>query len=163
MTSVAQRKASAKYDRNHTRSILFKFNTTSDADILAKLDEVGNKQGYIKELIRENICGKKEVLSVDAIGLMVLPVVQKYGINKVTLFGSYARGEATAGSDIDLLIECDKIRNMEDYLGLQEGLKKARNVDIVMADALEADNTRSAKRLREHIERDKVIIYERIE
>jgi hypothetical protein len=31
-----------------------------------------------------------------------------------------------------------------------------------MADALEADNTRSAKRLREHIERDKVIIYERI-
>jgi len=53
---------------------------------------------------------------------------------------------------------------MEDYLGLQEGLKKAigRNVDIVMADALEADNTRSAKRLREHIERDKVIIYERI-
>ena len=165
MTSVAQRKASAKYDRNHTRSILFKFNTTSDADILAKLDEVGNKQGYIKELIRENICGKKEVLSVDAIGLMVLPVVQKYGINKVTLFGSYARGEAAAGSDIDLLIECDKIRNMEDYLGLQEGLKKAigRNVDIVMADALEADNTRSAKRLREHIERDKVIIYERIE
>ena len=104
MTSVAQRKASAKYDRNHTRSILFKFNTTSDADILAKLDEVGNKQGYIKELIRENICGKKDVLSVDAIGLMVLPVVQKYGINKVTLFGSYARGDAKAESDIDLLI-----------------------------------------------------------
>ena len=74
MTTVAQRKASAKYDRNHTRSILFKFNTTSDADILAKLDEVGNKQGYIKELIRENICGKEEVLSVEAIGLMVLPL-----------------------------------------------------------------------------------------
>ena len=125
MTTVAQRKASAKYDRNHTRSILFKFNTTSDADILAKLDEVGNKQGYIKELIRENICGKEEVLSVDAIRLMVLPVVQKYGIDIVTLFGSHARGEATAGSDIDLLIECDNIRNMEDYLGLQEGLKKA--------------------------------------
>ena len=146
MTTVAQRKASAKYDRNHTRSILFKFNTTSDADILAKLDE------------------EEEVLSVEAIGLMVLPVVQKYGIDKVTLFGSYARGEATAGSDIDLLIECDNIRNMESYLGLQDSLKKAigRNVDIVMADALEADNTRSAKRLREHIERDKVIIYERI-
>lgn len=43
MTTVAQRKASAKYDRNHTRSILFKFNTTSDADILAKLDEVDRK------------------------------------------------------------------------------------------------------------------------
>lgn len=54
---------------------------------------------------------------------------------------------------------------MEDYLGLQEGLKNAigRNVDIVMADALASDNTRSAKRLKEHIERDKVIIYERVE
>ena len=165
MASAAQKKASAKYDKNHTRSILFKFNTTSDADILAKLDEVGNKQGYVKELIRENICGNKEVLSIDAIRIMILPVVLKYRINKATLFGSYARGDATAGSDIDLLIDCDSIRNMEDYLGLQEGLKKAtgRNVDIVMADALEADNTRSAKRLREHIERDKVIIYERIE
>ncbi len=165
MTTEAQRKASAKYDKNHTRSILFKFNTTSDADILAKLDEVGNKQGYIKELIRNNICGKGDVLSIDAIRLMVLPIVQRYSIDKATLFGSYARGEATAESDIDLLIECDNIRNMEDYLGLQEGLKNAigRNVDIVMADALASDNTRSAKRLKEHIERDKVIIYERVE
>ena len=165
MTTEAQRKASAKYDRDHTKSILFKFNTTSDADILAKLDEVGNKQGYIKELIRSNICGKGDVLSVDAIRLMVLPIVQRYGIDKATLFGSYARGDANAESDIDLLIECDNIRNMEDYLGLQEDFKKAigRNVDIVMADALESDNTRSAKRLKEHIERDKVIIYERIE
>ena len=165
MTTEAQRKASAKYDRDHTKSILFKFNTTSDADILAKLDEVGNKQGYIKELIRSNICGKGDVLSVDAIRLMVLPIVQRYGIDKATLFGSYARGDANAESDIDLLIECDNIRNMEDYLGLQEDFKKAigRNVDILMADALESDNTRSAKRLKEHIERDKVIIYERIE
>lgn len=165
MASEAQRKASAKYDKEHTKSILFKFNTTSDADILAKLDEVGNKQGYIKELIRNNICGKGEILSIDAIRLMVLPIVQRYGIDRATLFGSYARGDATAGSDIDLLIKCDNIRNMEDYLGLQEGLKKAigKNVDIVMADALESDNTRAAKRLREHIERDKVIIFERIE
>ena len=58
MTTEAQKKASAKYDRNHTKSILFKFNTTRDADILAKLDEVGNKQGYIKALIRADL--KKE-------------------------------------------------------------------------------------------------------
>ena len=102
--------------------------------------------------------------SIDEISRRVAPVAKRYGLPAVYLFGSYARGEATAGSDIDLLIECDNIRNMESYLGLQDSLKKAigRNVDIVMADALETDNTRSAKRLREHIERDKVIIYERI-
>ena len=165
MASEAQRKASAKYDKKHTRSILFKFNTTSDADILAKLDEVGNKQGYIKELIRDNISGKREVLSIDAIRLMILPVVQKFSIDKATLFGSYARGDARAESDVDLLIECNSINNMKDYLSLQEGLKRAigKNVDIVMTDALQSENTRAAKRLRENIERDKVIIYERIQ
>jgi hypothetical protein len=54
MATEAQRKASAKYDKEHTKSMLFKFNTTNDADILAKLDEVGNKQGYIKNLIRDS-------------------------------------------------------------------------------------------------------------
>ena len=91
MTTEAQRKASAKYDRNHTRSIMFKFNTTNDADILAKLDQVGNKQGYIKSLIRENICGNGSLLSIDAIRLLILPIAQKYGIKKAALFVSYAR------------------------------------------------------------------------
>ena len=164
MATAAQRKASAKYDKNHTRTILFKFNTASDADILAKLDEVGNKQGYIKGLIRDNIRGKKAVLSIEAIKFMILPIVQKYRINKATLFGSYARGDATSGSDIDLLIDCGSIENMDDYLSLQEGLKNAtgKNVDIVMADALLSDNSRAAKRLSEHIEKDKVVIFERV-
>ena len=85
MTTEAQRKASSKYDKEHTRAILFKFNKTNDADILAKLDEVGNKQGYIKSLIRGDIGGHRSVLSIDAIRLMILPVVQKYGIKKGSL------------------------------------------------------------------------------
>lgn len=163
MTTAAQKKASEKYDKNNTKSVFFKFNTTTDADILAKLDEVGNKQGYIKELIRENICGKESVLSIDAIRLLILPVVRKYDVTKVYLFGSYARGEASEGSDIDFLVECDSIKNMEDYLNLQENLKGVlgKNVDIVMADVLNSDNTRAAKRLISNIERDKMVIYEK--
>ena len=61
MTTVAQKKASAKYDKHHTRSVLFKFNTTNDADILARLDGSNNKQGYIKELIRNDIRGDGDV------------------------------------------------------------------------------------------------------
>jgi len=33
--------------------------------------------------------------------------------------------------------------------------------DLVMADALHADNTRAAKRLIEHIEKDYVTVYEK--
>lgn len=54
-TSTAQRKASAKYDRLQTRQIVLKLNINTDADILSKLDEVPNRQGYIKKLIRDDI------------------------------------------------------------------------------------------------------------
>lgn len=164
MTTEAQKKASAKYDRNHTKSILFKFNTTRDADILAKLDEVGNKQGYIKKLIRGDICGNDEALSIDSIRLMILPVVLKYGIERATLFGSYARGEAKEDSDVDFLIKCNGIDTMTEYLSLTDDLKTAigKNVDIVMYDALQTDRSRAAKRLRQNIEKDKVIVYEKI-
>ena len=164
MTTEAQKKASAKYDRNHTKSILFKFNTTRDADILAKLDEVGNKQGYIKKLIRGDICGNDEALSIDSIRLMILPVVLKYGIERATLFGSYARGEAKEDSDVDFLIECNGIDTMTEYLSLTDDLKTAigKNVDIVMYDALQTNRSRAAKRLRQNIEKDKVIVYEKI-
>lgn len=54
-TTKSQRDAVRKYDATHTKQIMLKFNLETDADILAKLSEVENKQGYIKRLIREDI------------------------------------------------------------------------------------------------------------
>lgn len=51
---VANR-AQQKYDATHTVRVQMKLNTTHDADILAQLECVPNKQGYIKQLIREDI------------------------------------------------------------------------------------------------------------
>lgn len=44
-----------RYDKNNTRRITLKLNLKIDADILEQLDSTGNMQGYIKELIREDI------------------------------------------------------------------------------------------------------------
>lgn len=55
MTSEAQRRAVAKYDAEHTRQIKMKLNIETDADILAWLDRQPNKQGAIKEAIRDKI------------------------------------------------------------------------------------------------------------
>lgn len=52
---TAQARASEKYDAGHTKQVKMKLNTTTDADILTKLAEVGNVQGYIKSLIREDM------------------------------------------------------------------------------------------------------------
>ena len=163
MATEAQRRASAKYDKTHTRSVIFKFNTSNDADILFKLDKVENKQGYIKELIRNDIRGAGEVLSIDAISFMIRPIIKKYDLKEVALFGSYARGEATENSDLDFLIKGKSINTMEQYAALLESFTKAtgKNVDIVMADTLDSANkTRAEQRLYDHIERDKVILYE---
>lgn len=55
MASEAQKKAQAKYDAENTVQIKLKLHKRRDADILQRLDEVGNKQGYIKDLIRADI------------------------------------------------------------------------------------------------------------
>lgn len=55
-----QKKAQAKYDAKATKQIKLKLNITSDKDILDKLDQVDNKQGYIKELIRKDIMAGDE-------------------------------------------------------------------------------------------------------
>lgn len=55
-----QKKAQMKYDAKATKQIKLKLNLTSDKDILDKLDQVDNKQGYIKELIRKDIMAGDE-------------------------------------------------------------------------------------------------------
>lgn len=55
MPSESMKKAIAKYDAKNTTKVVMKLNLKTDADILARLEAVGNKQGYIKKLIREDM------------------------------------------------------------------------------------------------------------
>lgn len=51
----AQKRAKAKYDENNTIQVKLKLNLKTDKDILEALERSGNKQGYIKELIRADL------------------------------------------------------------------------------------------------------------
>lgn len=53
--SDAQLKAQAKYDKANTVGVYLKLNKATDADIIEHLHKVSNRQGYIKELIRDDI------------------------------------------------------------------------------------------------------------
>ena len=44
-----------KHDSKNTERIYLKLNKKTDADILAHLENLENKQGYIKQLIRNDI------------------------------------------------------------------------------------------------------------
>lgn len=47
--------AQAKYDSTHCKYYSLKMNLENDADVIARLSEVESMQGYIKQLIRDDI------------------------------------------------------------------------------------------------------------
>ena len=52
---------------------------------------------------------KEKIYTVDEIREIVIPIAKKHGVAALYLFGSYARGEATAESDVDFLLDGGKI------------------------------------------------------
>ena len=46
-----------------------------------------------------------EKLSIEQIRGRLTPVFEKYGVRRAVLFGSYAKGTATAKSDVDLFVD----------------------------------------------------------
>lgn len=51
----AKRKANARFDKKNTKMIPLKLNINTDQDILKLLESVDNKQGFIKQLLRDEI------------------------------------------------------------------------------------------------------------
>lgn len=47
--------AKMKYDKTHVKQYPLRMNLVYDADIIDKLSSVPNVQGYIKQLVREDI------------------------------------------------------------------------------------------------------------
>lgn len=59
-------------------------------------------------------------------------LTKRFGVRSLALFGSVARDEATAGSDIDLLVEFDRPVGLFELFGLQDELEAilGRSVDL---------------------------------
>lgn len=45
------------------------------------------------------------VYTLEQLHDMIVPLVERYGMRRASIFGSYARGEADADSDIDVLLD----------------------------------------------------------
>lgn len=55
---------------------------------------------------------------------------ERYAIRSLALFGSYARGEQTAESDLDVLVEFDRVPGMLEFARLQRTLGDALGVPV---------------------------------
>ncbi len=61
----------------------------------------------------------------------IVPVLKRHGVKRAGIFGSFARGEGTKDSDIDILIEFDG--SLLDMVGLEMELEEVlgRKIDMV--------------------------------
>lgn len=87
------------------------------------------------------------IITVETIMEKTIPILRNYPVDRAILFGSYAKGEATSKSDIDLYIDTNgKLRGL-DFVGLLETLVVTLGIDIDLID-------------KSHIEPDSLIIQE---
>ena len=114
---------------------------------------IASRSSVLQSLIEE---GLKHEAPLDraTISYYVVSLAKEYGAAKVSLFGSYATGEACADSDVDLLLEKGEIRGMR-VLDFQEELseKLGRPVDVVTTAG-------ASPRFLDKIRKDEVVLYE---
>ena len=63
--------------------------------------------------------------------------LKKFGVKKLALFGSHARGEASKSSDIDFLVEFES-KSFDAYMGLKDFLEHLFQcrVDLVLPNTI---------------------------
>jgi predicted nucleotidyltransferase len=86
---------------------------------------------------------------------IIRPVAIKYGVEAVYVFGSFARNEANEKSDYDFYINKGNIKNLFQLSAFRMELEDIlqKNIDIV------TEKVRDL-RLKQEIEKDKVLLYE---
>ena len=52
----------------------------------------------------------------------VISILEKHGVTKVKVFGSYARGEETSESDLDIIVEFEERKSLMNLVGIEQEL-----------------------------------------
>lgn len=76
---------------------------------------------------------------------------QRFGVSRLAVFGSVARGSDREGSDIDILVEFDRAPGFDAFMDLKYYLEDLLGVpvDLVTRKALRP-------RIRKHVEREAI-------
>jgi predicted nucleotidyltransferase len=97
-----------------------------------------------------------KVYSISEISGRIAPVAKSYGVRRLALFGSYARGNATTDSDVDLrIVDRGSLRGLFRLVSFERALAAALNlsVDLMPTDSL---NEKFLNTIRD----EEIIIYD---
>ena len=95
------------------------------------------------------------VETIDEIKNIVAPIAKAYGVQRVFLFGSYARGEATSSSDLDFRVDKGSLRGLFALGGLYSDLEESfgKELDLLTTGSLEP-------KFLNHIANEEILVYE---
>ena len=96
------------------------------------------------------------VYTTNEIADKVRPIAEAYGIDKVYLFGSYARGEATKNSDVDLRVDKGNLRGMFALGALYSDLEDSLGNDLDLLTTGSLD-----QRFLDQIAGEEIVLYDR--
>lgn len=104
--------------------------------------------------LRDKIMDKDKIAS-DIIYKKVTSILAGYGAKKISIFGSYARGEADPESDIDIIVEFSERKSLLDIVGIEQELSEAlgMKVDLLTEKSI-------SPYLVDRIKKEMVVIYE---
>ena len=96
-----------------------------------------------------------KIYAVDELKTIISPIAARYGVVRVFLFGSYARGQAREDSDIDLRIDKGAVKGLFAlgalYSDLEEQLGK--KLDLLTTGSLD-------QQFLSHIAKEEVLLYD---
>ena len=94
------------------------------------------------------------IRTLSEIQSIVVQLAKQYGAERIYLFGSYARGDMTTSSDIDLRIDKGNIRGFQ-LGGLLLDLEASLGVPVNLVPTSSLD-----KRFLDTIRDDEILLYE---
>ena len=96
-------------------------------------------------------------MTIDEIKNIITPLVSPLPVYRVILFGSYARGDASDNSDVDLIIDSEGQLSGFDFFGLAGLMIKKMPIKV---DVFELREINKPSIMFDNISKEGIIIYE---
>ena len=95
-----------------------------------------------------------ERYTIEELRNVISPIARQHGVKRVSLFGSYSKGTAGAGSDVDLKIEKGQLKSLFQICGFRLAVEDALKVPVDLVTSESSDQG-----FLEMISKDEVVLY----
>ena len=92
--------------------------------------------------------------TIDQLKNIITPIAKQYGVESISLFGSYSKGNPTDQSDVGLKVEKGRLKSLFQLCGFRLAVEDALHlpVDLITTEASDPD-------FLDMIAKDEVLLY----